>query len=256
MVSYGGDWADIYDSVINLNEDIPFWVEEAQTSGGPVLELGGGTGRVAIPIAQAGVSVVGVDSSSEMVKAARAKARKLRLGTDVLRFVKGDMRDISLGRQFPLVIIPFRSFQFMLSPADQFQALATVKDHLTPGGRVIFSIFVPDLDLLTRDPLTPLYDSELINSETQRRVLVWHSNRYDNFSQVIDACTILEELDEGGEVARKSYHQYQLRYLYRFEVLHLLVAAGYRVLEVYGSFDREPLDESSTEMIWVATPEG
>jgi len=255
LVSYGDDWAGIYDSVIKLSEDIPFWVEEARASGGPVLELGSGTGRVAIPIAQAGVSVVGVDSSAEMVKAALAKARKLRLGTDVLSFVKGDMRDVSLGQRFPLVIIPFRSFQFMLSPADQFQALATVKDHLAPGGRLVFSIFVPDLDLLARDPSTPFYDRELINSGTQRRVLVWHRNGYDNFSQVIDACTILEELDERGEVARKSYHQYQLRYLYRFEVQHLLVAAGYCVLDVYGSFDREPLDEFSTEMIWVATPQ-
>lgn len=256
MVSYGDDWAHIYDSVIDLSEDIPFWVAEAQASGGPVLELGSGTGRVAIPIAQAGVSVVGVDSSSEMVKAARAKARKLRLGKDVLSFVKGDMRDISLGRRFPLAIIPFRAFQFMLSPADQFQALATIKEHLAPGGRVVFSIFVPDLGLLTRDPSTPLYDREIVNAVTRRRVSVWHHNRYDNFSQVIDACTIFEELDERGEVVQKSYHRYQICYLYRFEVQHLLMAAGYRVLEVYGSFDRSPLDETSTEMIWVATPEG
>ena len=116
MVSYGDIWADIYDSVHPLTEDIPFWVEEAQASGGPVLELACGTGRVAIPIAQTGVPVVGLDNSSAMLKVARVKARKLRLTTSVLRFTRGDMRNFSLGKQrFPLVIIPFRSFQALLS---------------------------------------------------------------------------------------------------------------------------------------------
>jgi hypothetical protein len=64
----------------------------------------------------------------------------------------------------------------------------------------------------------------------------------------------VEELDEGGGLVRKVYKNYQLRYIYRFEMQHLLAASGYDVVDVYGSFDREPLDESSTEMIWVATP--
>ncbi len=254
MSSYGDIWADIYDMAHSaVTEDIAFWVENAKATAGPVLELGCGTGRVAIPIAQAGVPVVGLDSSAAMLKLARAKTRRLKLGKEVLKFVRGDMRELSLGQRFPLVIIPFRSFQFLLSVADQCRALDAIRRHLTPGGRLILSLFVPDPERLTRDPSTPLYDGEITDPTTGHRLLFWYQNRYDNFNQMENVRTIMEELDGHGDVVRKTYRDYQIRYLYRFEVQHLLASCGYEVVEVYGGFDREPLDEASTEMIWVAT---
>ena len=256
MTSYGDSWADIYDSVHQIPEDIPFWVEEAKTSGGPVLELGCGTGRVAIPIAQAGIPVVGLDNSSRMLRIARAKAAKQGLGKELLRFVHGDMRHFRLRQTFSLIIIPFRSFLLLLSVPEQRQALETIKRNLTPGRRVIFNAFVPDLELLTGDPSVPIYEREVTDPSTGHKLLVWHQNRYDNFSQVIDARTIIERLDERGNVVNKTWRDYQLRYLHRFEALHLLESCGYRVLDVYGSFDRKSLEESSEEMIWVATPAG
>ena len=255
MTSYGDTWADIYDAVHTLTEDIPFWVEEAQASGGPVLELGSGTGRVAIPIAQAGVPVVGLDNSAAMLKVARARARKVGFGADLLRFVKGDMRDLSLGGQkFPLVIIPYRAFQTLLSVADQYQALATMKAHLAPAGRLIIDLFVPELDLLTGDSPALLYSHESTNPATGRRLIIWNETQYDNFDQVIYVRTIIKEVDGDGDVVHETHRDSQLRYLYRFEAQHLLGASGYHVLDVYGSFEREPLSESSTEMVWTATP--
>lgn len=254
MSFYGDTWADIYDSVHILTEDMAFWIDEARSSGGPVLELGCGTGRVAIPIAQAGVPVVGMDSSTAMLRIARAKARRLRLGSDILSFVRGDMRRFSLGRRFPLVIIPFRSFQLLLSVADQCQALEAIQQHLAPGGRLIVDLFVPDLGLLTRDPSTLLYDHDVTDEATGKTYQVWHQNRYDTFNQVVAAHTIVRQVDERGLVVQEASRDYQLRYLYRFEALHLLASCGYQVVDVYGGFDREPLNESSTEMVWVATP--
>ena len=260
MVSYGDSWADIYDAVHSHLEHVPhlndisFWVEEARASGGPVLDLGCGTGRVAIPIAQAGVPIVGLDNSARMLRTARAKARRLELSADLLRFVHGDMRTFGLKRKFNLVIIPFRSFLLLLSVAEQRQALATIKRHLAPDGRLIFSAFVPDLELLTGDPETPIYDYQVTDPATGHRLAVWHQNRYDNFNQIINARTIIERLDLRGKVISSTWRDYQLRYLNRFEALHLLEASEYRVLDVYGGFGRAPLDESSTEMVWVATP--
>ncbi|MSQ22220.1 MAG: class I SAM-dependent methyltransferase [Dehalococcoidia bacterium] len=255
MSSYGDSWADIYDMAHSaVTEDISLWVEEAKASAGPVLELGCGTGRVAVPIAQAGIRLVGLDSSAAMLRLARAKARKLRLGADRLRFVRGDMRELSLGQRFPLVIIPFRSFQFLLSVADQCQSLDAIRRHLTPGGRLVMSLFVPDLERLTRHPSIPLYDGEITYPITGHRLLFWYQNSYDNFNQIVTVRTIIEEVDGQGDVVRKTYRDYQIRYSYRFEVQHLLAACGYDVVDVYGSFDREPLSESSAEMIWVATP--
>ncbi len=256
MSSYGDAWADTYDRVHTITEDIPFWVEEALASSGPVLELACGTGRVAIPIAQTGVPVVGLDSSAAMLKLARAKARKLGLAREAARFVRGDMRHFLLREKYPLAIIPFRSFQLLLSVAEQHQALDAIRAHLEPGGRLIVDLFVPGLDLLTRDPFTPMSDYEVALPLTGHRLMVSLHSQYDTFNQVAAVRTSIQEVDERGAVVGETHRDHQIRYLYRFEVQHLLAACGYDVVEVYGSFDREPLSESSTEMIWVATPAG
>ena len=118
MTSYDG-WADVYDSIYAyVREDIPFYVEEASRLGGPVLELGCGTGRITLPIAQSGIDIVGLDNSDGMLEVARRKARLLEDGNGVVDLHMADMRDFSLGRTFPLVIIPFRGFLALLSVED------------------------------------------------------------------------------------------------------------------------------------------
>jgi len=252
MSQYGDAWAGLYDAVHVQQEDVPFWVEEAQAFGGPVLELACGTGRVAIPIAQAGVPIVGLDSSAKLLTIARAKARRLGLPKERLSFIRGDMRSFALSRQSSLVIIPFRSFQLLLSVADQQQALARIKEHLAPGGRVVIDLFVPDMERMLRDPGLRVFGREAVDPATGHRLLIGDQNSYDTFNQVITARNIVEELGQTGELVRTVHVDYQLRYLYRFEMQHLLESAGYQVLDVYGGFDREPLDEDSTEMVWVA----
>ncbi len=253
-MSFGDAWGDLYDRAHTLKEDIPFWVREAKASGGPVLELGCGTGRVAIPVAQAGVQITGLDNSSAMLSSARAKARKLGLANEMLKFRLGDMRDFRLGRKFPLVIIPFRSFQLLLSVADQRQALENIKRHLTSEGRLIIDLFVPDQERLIRESSEPVFRREIVDGATGRRLRLSEQNRHDPFGQIINARTILEELDVEGGTTNRWDVAYQLRYLYRFEAQHLLEAAGYRLLELYGDFNRTPFDEASSEMIWVVAP--
>ncbi|MBI4312101.1 MAG: class I SAM-dependent methyltransferase [Chloroflexi bacterium] len=252
MSDYGDAWAGLYDAVHQQTEDIPFWIAEAQRSGGPVLELACGTGRVAIPMAQAGIPVVGLDSSPKLLAIARAKAQRCKLPPGRLRFVRGDMRRFSLGRRFPLVIVPFRSFQLLLSVADQAQALAAIKEHLAPEGRVIIDLFVPDADRILREPGVRVFGRERVDPATSHRLLIGEQNGYDTYNQVITARNIIEELDERGELLRTMHVEYQLRYIYRFEMQHLLAANGFEVADVYEGFDCEPLDEASTEMVWVA----
>ncbi|MBF8267777.1 MAG: hypothetical protein HW388_1285 [Dehalococcoidia bacterium] len=247
------EWADIYDwANAWQQEDIPFYVEEAQRSGGPVLELGCGTGRVTIPIARAGVEILGLDSSAKMLQVARRKARAQGPLPGKLTWARGDMRALSLERRFALVIIPFRGFLSLLSVEEQRRCLDGVKASLAPGGRLAFDIFVPDLDMLTDDGSTPFHFRDVPHPETGRRLVMWHQNRFDNHSQVNSARTILEEVDQGGQVVRKLYRDFQIRYLHRFEAQHLLEVCGFRILDLFGGFDRQPFDEESTEMVWVA----
>ena len=151
MTTRFGDWSDIYDSVYAyVRQDLPFYVEEAVASGGPVLELGCGTGRVAVAVAKAGVDVVGLDSSPEMLEEAQHKADSLPDGSGTLTLAHADMRSFELHRTFPLVIVPFRGILSLLTVEDQTSTLLNVRRHLAPGGRLVFNVFVPDLDMLVQ----------------------------------------------------------------------------------------------------------
>jgi len=134
-------------------DDIPFYVElakQAAANGEAVLELGCGTGRVTIPIAQAGVEIVGLDNAPAMLDVARRKAAAA--GVDV-RWVTADMRSFRLEQRFGLVIIPFRSFLHLLTDADQLACLARVHEHLLPGGRLALNFFVQKLAARSATPV-------------------------------------------------------------------------------------------------------
>ena len=214
-----------------------------------MLELGCGTGRVAIPIVRAGIDVVGLDSSGAMLDVARRKARDLDAGK--LTLVNADMRDFSLDRTFPLIIIPFRGFLSLLTVEDQTRALLNIQRHLAPGARLIFNIFVPDLDMLVQEGDVPYHFRDVTDPDTGHRYVLWHQSRNDNYNQIIDARIIAEELDDSGTMTRRFYRDFRLRYVYRWEMHHLLENCGFEVIDLYGDFARSPFDESSTEMVWV-----
>ena len=251
-------WADIYDSVYSyVREDIPFYVEEAIRAGGPVLELGCGTGRVAIPIAEAGVDIVGLDSSEAMLDVARRKLRRLDGGGGSLTLVKADMRNFSpdpnVDGGFNLAIIPFRGFLSLLTVEDQMRTLLNVRRRLTPGGRLVFNIFVPDLNMLVQEGDVPYHLRDVTDPDTGARLVLWHQSRYDNYNQIINARIIVEELDEVGAVSRRLYRDFQLRYVHRWEMHHLLIRCGFEVLDLFGDFGRSAFDEASAEMVWVVS---
>ena len=251
------EWADLYDWVYAWKrDDIPFYVEEARKSGGPVLELGCGTGRVAIPVAQAGIEVVGVDNSAKMLQVARRKAKAIGPIKGKLTWVRGDMRTLSMAMKFALVIIPYRGFLSLISVEEQRRCLEGVKAHLLPGGKLVFDIFVPDLNTITEGSTAPAHSWDVTHPETGHRLVVWDQSRFDNYNQVIDVRMIIEELDGTGEMVRKLYRDFQLRYIHRFEAQHLLELCGFQVIDVFGDLDHGSLDEASTDMVWLAIPGG
>ena len=253
MTSPFDEWADIYDSVYSYQkEDIAFYVEEALAAGGPVLELGCGTGRVAVPMAQAGVEVVGLDSSRAMLSKASAKIRGAGGVRGSLSLVQGDMRALPFDRRFSLVAVPFRGFLSLLSAEDQVRTLREIRSRLGPTGRLVFNVFVPDLNMLLQEGDVPYHFRDVTDPETGTTLVLWHQSRYDNHNQVISARVIVEELDGGGAVRTRLYRDFQLRYVFRWEMHRLLESCGFRVLELYGDFQRSPFDETSTEMVWVA----
>ena len=255
MTSSFDSWSEIYDSIYSyVTEDIPFYVEAALASDGPVLELGCGTGRVSVPIAEAGVEIVGLDSSKAMLDVIRGKSSRLSSDAGPLTLVQADMRNFSmdLDKRFNLVIIPFRGFLSLLTVEDQIATLLNAKRHLASDGKLIFNIFVPDLNMMVQEGDVPYHLRDVTDPDTGSRSVIWHQSSYDNHNQIMNARVIVEELDDGGTVARRTYRDFQLRYVHRWEMHHLLGICGYEIFDLYGYFDRTPFDETSTEMVWVA----
>ena len=252
MTSYD-DWADVYDSIYAyVREDIPFYVREAVRSGGPVLELGCGTGRVTVSISQAGIDIVGLDNSAGMLERAGSKARDLEPGHGSIDLQMGDMREFSLDRNFPLIIVPFRGFLSLLSVEDQITCLANVRSHLAPDGRLIFNVFVPDPQMLVEDEDAAFHLRDVTDPDTGRTSIVWQQTRVDNHNQVLSVRLIVDETDRQGKVGNRFYCDYRIRYAHRFEILHLLERCGFEVVDLYGDFDGTPFDDESGEMVWVA----
>jgi SAM-dependent methyltransferase len=136
----------VYAAVRDPSGDVAFYLQLACETGGPVLELGCGTGRTLIPIARAGIGCVGLDASPAMLGVFREKMPEIEL-------VEGDMRSFDLGRRFRMITIPFRGLSHLLDVEAQVGCLACVKRHLMPGGVFAFDVFDPKLEMLAKGEL-------------------------------------------------------------------------------------------------------
>lgn len=257
MDEYGRTGASFYDfHSLGLEGDVQFYLEEVRKAGAPVLEIGCGTGRILLPIAQAGNAIVGLDRSSDMLAVLRHKLAKLAPDVQArVELVEGDMRDFSLGRRFNLITIPYRAFLHLSTPKAQRQALECIRKHLTDDGRLIFNVFDPNLEMIASSLGMAggglKRDSEFIHPETGNQVIVWYAGQYNPETQLLNAYFIFEEIDTQGQVIQKVYNPLTLRYIYRYEMRYLLEISGYKVEALYGDFQRG-LFRYGGEQIWVA----
>ncbi|MFQ5593985.1 MAG: class I SAM-dependent methyltransferase, partial [Anaerolineae bacterium] len=236
--------AEFYDHISPYRDrqDIDFFVGMAQRSGGPVLEIGCGTGRVLIPTARAGIDIAGLDLSESMLSVCREKLSREPEEVQLrVQLVKADMRQFDLGREFALATIPFRPFQHLITVEDQLACLKSVCRHLVAGGRLILDLFNPSLSFLVDEQrLEEAGDEPEFTMPDGRRVVRRHriASR-DLFNQVQEAELIYYVTHPDGREER-LVHDFPMRYLFRFEAEHLLARAGFQVEELYADYDRSP----------------
>jgi ubiquinone/menaquinone biosynthesis C-methylase UbiE len=244
---------EVYDSRTDLagtpvEGDIDFYVALARETGGPVLELACGTGRVTFPLARAGLEVVGVDRSAPMLARAMAKL----LPGDRVTLVEGDMAEFRLGREFPLALIPFRAFQCLLTVEDQRRCLESVVRHLKRGGTFVVDLFDPKLELCAPDATGPSVRPGGTHPRSGNRVACTVGSRVnDPIRQVLTEVWRLTETDAGGRVVREEDEALSLRWTYRWEMRHLLERHGFEVVAEYSDFRRSP-PAYGREQVWVA----
>lgn len=233
-----------------------FYVAQARAAGGPVLELGSGTGRVAMAIAAAGIEVVGLELSEPMRALAEAKkALAPEAVRRVVSFVAGDMTDFDLGRRFRLIVIPLRGFQELLTVSHQRAALARIRDHLAGDGRLIMDLADPRLeDVLPPEDDTAVALPALPFAGGTLRVTIGRRTN-DPLTQVLTEIWHFAHLGADGAELAAEVEVHSLRWTWRTEMRHLLDLAGFAVAAEHSDFDGAA-PAYGGQQIWFARPKG
>ena len=254
-------------------EDLDFWVQLARDSGGPVLELGCGSGRVTQQIARAGITIVGLDNSEEMLELARKKISRKPDLVSRTALINGDMTDFDLFGQtrrsaptygrtdvsapFQLIIVPFNTFMHLTAQVDQLSLLTCARKHLNPGGQLVLDLTNP----------APAYADPPTESLTLERTFQANSDGYggraphtiqqfstirlDRLDQIAHIIYHYDALAENGLVKR-TLIPITLRYTFPAEMSLLLAQTGFKLVHLYGDYAENPLDDDHERMIVIA----
>lgn len=238
------DDADLYDLVAPPDAAMEgFYVEAAGGPGRRVLDLACGSGRFTVPLAASGALVVGGDLSETMLARARAAVAERGVSAE---FVQLDMRDFGLGRQFDAIVTAANSLMHLHTRADFTGAFSSIRQHLAPGGRLLFDVFVPSMRLLS----LPAGQRELLGVFPHPRlgeVTIEETIAYDPITQVMRTDWYWSTADRTDF----RHTPLELRQIFPQELPLLLEAGGLRLLERFGDFDRSPLTASSHRQVCV-----
>ncbi|HEX5468813.1 MAG TPA: methyltransferase domain-containing protein [Gaiellaceae bacterium] len=214
----------------SVTEDVDFYVAEARKAGGPVVELGVGTGRIAVPVARAGIHVIGVDDSEGMLAVCRARAREAGV-SDLVELRTGDLRRPPVLERVRLVTSPFRALLHLESDEERLRALRAVYRLLLSGGRFVFDVFAPSMEDV----------EETDGRWLEREPGIWERADWDLERRILT----LAVRGEAGETAMR------LAWRAPEEWRALLERAGFEVIAAYGWFDRRPY-EGGEDTVWIA----
>jgi SAM-dependent methyltransferase len=227
--------AELYDPwSVSVTEDVPFYVAEARKAGGPVVELGVGTGRIAVPTAAAGVAVIGVDSSAGMLDVCRRHAAAAGV-SELLDLRLGDISEPPVSERVSLVTCPFRAYLHMHDRSARLRALSAARELLVPGGRLIFDVFAP-----RRDDIEETHGRWI-----EREPRIFERADWDETTRTLT-------LSLRGPGGQSTMH---LAWISVDEWRKTLADAGFEVERTYGWFDYRPY-RGQEDMVFVARNAG
>ena len=215
---------------VSVTEDVAFYVAEAERAESPVVELGVGTGRIAVPTAAAGMRLIGVDSSAGMLEVCRERA-ELAGVSDLIDLRLGELQAPPVEERVALVTCPFRSYLHLLDDAARLRALGSARELLVPGGRLIFDVFAPSAEDIADTHARWL----------EREPGIFERADWDSRARPLT-------LSVRGESGSTTF---VLAWLSNDEWRALLERAGFQVLGCYGWFDRRPY-AGGEDTVWVA----
>ncbi|MEG0772822.1 class I SAM-dependent methyltransferase [Clostridium sp.] len=244
-------WLYDYDNRDNLTADIEFYKEYAVKTGGTVLELGCGTGRVALKLADIGIEVTGLDLSETMLESFREKLRSTdKEVTDKITLVQGSMAEFKLDKSFGLIIAPFRAFQALTEDDDIKSSIKCIREHLTEDGLFIINVFRPYKVLDESWCYEEIIQWERTDENTGAKIVKKHwGDKIDTEKQIIYPHYGFEITDANGDFQRIEDHL-KLKYYYANQLKDYLTKGGLTIVEKFGWYDKSDV-ENGRELIYV-----
>ncbi len=234
-----------------FTDDLDFYHNMAQRAGSPILELACGAGRVLLPLARAGHTITGIDISPPMLEIAREKVAAEEPDVqERITLIQGDMRRFRLKPRFRLAYYAINSFMHLATPADQARSLKCVHKHLQEDGLLIIDIFNPDLALFDSSGRM-FYERSMTDTKAGVTITKMVSTWVDRARQVNYITFFYDEIGKDKQV-RRTVAPISQRYLYRYEMEHLLERCGFAIEHIYGSFDLDEYASNTPKMIFVA----
>lgn len=247
------DWdqvAEYYDTYVNATLDLEFWRHEARSSGGRVLELMCGTGRIALPIIEGGVEFYGLDSSEKLLLEFK---RKLEVRSLTAHLVHSDARDFALPVKFDLIIVGFHSLAEVLDNSEKLRVLRAVNKHLQPSGRFVFSLHNPPTRTRGLDGArTP--EARYPHGRDGKELGFSGELSLDSATQIASGRQFYRVFDRAGRVIEEKTLMLCFHLIGRTEMESLLAQAGFKVEAIFGDYDRSPLTAESPYLIYRCLP--
>ena len=238
---------EVYDLMLGaLDFDLPFWLQTGREAGGPVLDLGCGTGRVLVPLLEAGVDADGTDLFEPMLELAKRKATAKGFHAHL---VVSDMSDFRMPRRYARIFLAFNTFAHADTTEAQLATLRRCHDHLLPGGALVIHMSYPGPRYWAEPDGEPVMEIETVRAADAHHFQMWDTRFKNIVAQGLRSEIEIRELDAGGQlVASHRFHTTQ-RWVYRFELELLFRLAGFARWEAFGGFAQERLERPDQQIV-------
>lgn len=217
-----------------------------------MLEIGAGTGRVAVALAEQGLTVTGVDPSEAMLERARDRVRASRAAASSVTLHQASMLDLTVEGRFRLAIVPYGTFQHILKQEEQIAALKRIGSHLEPGAGLVIDQGNPLGALLAEDLPVMTHERTFPDPETGDDVMQQSLRTIDRTTQIETITWVYDRMGSEGRLYRQISRM-ELRHTLAPEMRLLLSLSGFHDAELYGDYDFSPYDENCPRLFVVAT---
>lgn len=228
----------------DIIEDIPFFIRQAKKYGDPILEIAVGTGRIAIPLAEEGFQISGIDVMDSMLEVGINKAAHHNVSVE---FIKADCQMFNLKKKFKLIIFPANSLTHLHTTEAVKKCFLQIQQHLAPGGRFILTFFNPDLSILCRDSSKLYPIAEYHTSDEKGFVEVSEKNIYNRATQINRIEWFYKFKDKKHNFSVEN----NMRIFFPQELDALLKFCGFTIENKYGDYKEKPFNSASKMQILV-----